>query len=542
MSAKGKASKETSSTNSNNSGRKMAALVKCYKCKSQVDVKNTIQCSACKNRYEFDCEGFSEKLYRLMEPTKKKNWRCKLCKFCIHKGKHNTDGISNITMRKKAPSPNPKPTTTLNTLQSSPVSSESQICKYKPDLSDQIAVSTENSFDGLKIDSDTDANNFHENITTRRQKKTTSLPDLSASFGSTSDMNANLSVDKTSHSLQANTGNNLIIDELISAIQKLKKELEIANHEIENLNMTNQKLLKKTLDQEKIITLYKSLTSDDLYSNRKTNRSCASTPLPKNNKRHRREEKLKNCQGAANDSNANLHQMQRSNSDAASIGGGTACKTGKTTIKKPAKICIISSINHNSKSKILRKQFEDMHMCHYRMPGGNINQLLSGLETKLDTFTGTDYCIIMLGEFDFCTSKNYTLLVKEIRHKLLSVQHTNVIICVPTFKYSAEVNIFNRRLELFNKILYNDNLKYQYCYILDSNKNISYSFDMFSRLTGRINNHAFEIIVSDLSRLMLDIGNEIFGEDCLVTSLTSNVTDIPHGDNTCKKSCNSFRD
>ncbi|CAH1647368.1 unnamed protein product [Spodoptera littoralis] len=86
----------------------MASLVRCHKCKKDVNIKSTALCSACENRYEFDCDGYPEPTYRLKDPEAKKKWRCKLCirnkKYAIN------EGVSNITVRKrqnciKSPSP-----------------------------------------------------------------------------------------------------------------------------------------------------------------------------------------------------------------------------------------------------------------------------------------------------------------------------------------------------------------------------------------------------------------------------------------------------
>lgn len=77
----------------------MASLVRCHKCKKDVNIKSTALCSACDNRYEFDCDGYPEPTYRLKDAEAKKKWRCKVC--IRNKKYSNTDGASNITVRKK---------------------------------------------------------------------------------------------------------------------------------------------------------------------------------------------------------------------------------------------------------------------------------------------------------------------------------------------------------------------------------------------------------------------------------------------------------
>ncbi|CAH1639488.1 unnamed protein product [Spodoptera littoralis] len=97
----------------NNSGRKMS-LVACFKCKKYVDIKSTVLCSVCANRFELCCDGYPEQTYRLLSAESKKNWRCKMCVKAATKQKTagaNAAIISNITIRKKQ---KPSPTPTLN--------------------------------------------------------------------------------------------------------------------------------------------------------------------------------------------------------------------------------------------------------------------------------------------------------------------------------------------------------------------------------------------------------------------------------------------
>lgn len=80
------------------SGRKMPALVICYKCKKHVDIKTTALCSICNHRYEPDCIGYPEKTYRMMDQESKKNWKCTTC---IKNKKLVNSDSSNITLRNK---------------------------------------------------------------------------------------------------------------------------------------------------------------------------------------------------------------------------------------------------------------------------------------------------------------------------------------------------------------------------------------------------------------------------------------------------------
>lgn len=78
----------------------MSQHVKCNKCKNFVELKRTALCSNCKKRYEFDCIGYPEKTYRLMNREEKKKWRCKEC-IKTYSEKDATNDGWNITTRKK---------------------------------------------------------------------------------------------------------------------------------------------------------------------------------------------------------------------------------------------------------------------------------------------------------------------------------------------------------------------------------------------------------------------------------------------------------
>lgn len=56
-------------------------------------------------------------------------------------------------------------------------------------------------------------------------------------------------------------------------------------------------------------------------------------------------------------------------------------------------------------------------------------------------------------------------------------------------------------METFNNLLYANNLTYRYSYILDSNRNLSYDSDMFTKL-GNVNRLGFITIFNDLIVLL----------------------------------------
>lgn len=113
--------------NRTSDSRKRPLHVICSKCKRKVDIKNTVTCSVCKENYEFDCIGYSEKLHRLKDAETRKHWQCTKCdqKLKIHSSQ-SSHSPSYVTIRKKTSSPNtskdPKPMI-ISSLQNTPTAS-----------------------------------------------------------------------------------------------------------------------------------------------------------------------------------------------------------------------------------------------------------------------------------------------------------------------------------------------------------------------------------------------------------------------------------
>ncbi|CAH0403848.1 unnamed protein product [Chilo suppressalis] len=183
------------------------------------------------------------------------------------------------------------------------------------------------------------------------------------------------------------------------------------------------------------------------------------------------------------------------------------------------KITIISSDNRNKILNISKECLNGYKFCHYLIPNGSIKQLLDNIEYKLQNYTYNDFCILLIGDADFRITKDYSQLIDYIRKQLLLVQHTNVILCSPTFKCNNYSNLFNLRIEAFNDRLYLDNLKHEYGFILDSNRNLTYSNDMFNN-SGLINNLGTKTIFRDILKLIHSI--EQYNQTLSNISLTYN--------------------
>lgn len=140
-------------TKSTESGRKVGTQVACHKCRSIVDSKDAIMCSMCKNTYEFDCAGFSEKLYRLMRQESRKNWKCKQCIQLNRKLNMSDSDQSNVTTRKRVHKTVPVSVSVTEKVKTTPIINKN-ICegsKTPPFL--QLEHSSQ-SFDSQILDSE----------------------------------------------------------------------------------------------------------------------------------------------------------------------------------------------------------------------------------------------------------------------------------------------------------------------------------------------------------------------------------------------------
>lgn len=180
--------------------------------------------------------------------------------------------------------------------------------------------------------------------------------------------------------------------------------------------------------------------------------------------------------------------------------------TSTKLVEQRHKICIISSANTYNIPEIIENLDLDRRYdyCHYIKNGADALQLLEGLNLKLKDFNSSDYCVILLGESDFYQQKDFKALIREMRKYLQDIIHTNIIVVPPTYICGAP--IFNYKVEVFNRALYNDATEHQHIHMFDSNRDLTYT--MFSMRTGKLNKIGMRTIFSNIQKLIKDIQNE----------------------------------
>lgn len=366
--------------------------------------------------------------------------------------------------------------------------------------------------------------NFLENITFRR-RRTISEPNNDTS-------GISQTLDETTNSVpgMSEDEEDRQINILKNEIENLRSQLKSANQEIEILSLENSSLKQANADLIKKNETLKKVTSSPIKKK---------TQTPKRNKISSRDKKtsksltLEISDGCAstNEQTQKLlttgKEIRRENanlivSNATNKMSQDSCQNNLTPVSPSSlkrKMYMISSETSNRLYKFIEStHLHKIEICHYRMPKCGLKVLLDGIGKKVANFTNSDFCIIYIGEDDFRRTQNYIELVTHIREILMPLQHTNFIICLPTFKYMENTNVmFNSRVDIFNNLLYMDVETYNYAYVLDSNYNLPYTHNTYNS-SGNLNYKGLRIVFSDLADLISYVSTlktDQIGVDCL---------------------------
>lgn len=371
--------------------------------------------------------------------------------------------------------------------------------------------------------------NFFGNITQRRNRK--------VSETKSEDSNSNI----TDSELDGTTSNSLpnisddddcdTIVELKNKIKDLTSQLEAAHKEVDNLNIDNSNLKQTIENLTKREHIYKKLTTDIIVHSPKKKPTkivpiidLCITPKTKENRErvtsHNIVEKtpktpkpaLQNCKTSTFTATKPMSQMLDKSTQCEIHGNNFSVleklfdKTQLTQYTK-TKLCVISANNRNRLCNVIEDFFETRHeFCHYSYPNGDIEELLFGIENKLKNYNKSDYCVILIGEKDFTSTKNYHDLIHHIKDTTDKLSHTNIIICLPTFRICGEhTTLYNSRIEMFNNLLYMHSTAYKYAYLLDSNADLSFDSSMFSGRQGLLNDAGIKNIFMNLKRTISEI-------------------------------------
>lgn len=287
---------------------------------------------------------------------------------------------------------------------------------------------------------------------------------------------------------------NIVMDdeneELKRQICELNIQLQAAHEEINNLSIENTDL-RKTMEvmngKYKILEkATKKLASETVTPNRKTK---LHTPL----KRTIQKSLNYGSPELFTSTQVTTQVTPKNKPEQSMIQRRTI-----TTVQEKSKLCIISSNRTNKILPIAENTFPCHQTCHFLLPNCGIKSLLCNISTKLSGYTMKDNCIIFIGEDDFLKTNNYFELITIIRESLSAIKHTNIILCLPTYKFGYYCGMYNFRIEMFNNLLYQDTQIDNYVTLFDSNLDLLCDYSMFQRKSCRINNYAVSNIFSNL--------------------------------------------
>lgn len=356
-----------------------------------------------------------------------------------------------------------------------------------------------------------------EYVTTRKRRR--SLSQNETRLTSQSSFDSRYSLPELSM-----RGRDLEIESLKNEIQELKEKLESANNEVDNLSIEVMTLKSVIQKKDKKTELYKNMYVESMTSSKKkiyAKKSRVDNDADQDNILDITYKELNITKPIQHHDSIDLKKANGSDEVP------ETCSS--TTSGTKSKIMIISSNKRNKIRQMVEQTFESFDVCHFLTPNVGIRVLLRDINTKLETFTHQDYCVLFIGEEDFRTSNDYKELVAFIRETLTNLNHTNIILCLPTFKCGKTTNIYNRRIETFNSYLYQDTQRYEYAYLLDANLNLTYDWRMFSGRWGILNNRGMKTIISDLGFIIRDL-------DMYNTSTNNTCSITPHSDKSTDKS------
>lgn len=365
--------------------------------------------------------------------------------------------------------------------------------------------------------------NFLENITFRRPRtKSDSM------LTNENELNTTNIVNETATSLpEMSDDEDDEIKKLKEQVFNLTLELQSAHSEIESLSTENSNLKKLNENLTKKNDLFKKVTSSPAkfnVSSKKINTTnnygCnkhtqtetfqtepnSKVTSSKQAKKELPTPKPHKSMGTPNKGcdtqNNHTQKQQKPNKPQPTPTIEQSKLSNQQDTRSERKICILSTNNKNKILTIAEKTFPNYKVCHYLSNGCDTMKLIDNIDLKLKNYTMDDYCLIFIGEEDFRQTNNYIDLTIAIRQTLSTINHTNVIICAPTFRLNDYSNMYNGRIETFSSLLYLDACTHHYAYLFDSNYYLSYDYKMFWKKHGIVNNYGMSNIFVNLGLMI----------------------------------------
>jgi hypothetical protein len=435
----------------------------CNKCNKDIKTREYLKCSKCLQIYHILCTAnVTSARFNLMSIENRSTWKCYSCFEAIR-----------LTSKQNSSENNCQPSTSheLSTPRHAvrQQDKDSQIAKG-PSLVLQRFSMDDTSVRYSESEDD-------DSLTTTLNSTTRSLPGLS-------------NVESAE------------VTELKVEISTLTCQVESAHAEIDRLNSEIFEYKNILSEKQKKLELYKKLLGENGSStstrkstlSKKTLNRRNSVPCSKN-------DSISNSVATQTVAQQEVTTIRNPETDKLTEHPSTNSHRGHLTSPRESvarsttknKLAVLSCNKRNNIYSIIEDDplLSKFECCHFKTPGGGIRESLHKLEYKLSNFTMKDYCVILIGEEDFLENENYPDLVQYIVKNVTPIVHTNIILACPT--YICGKPMYNSKVESFNMLLRSNVSLHEKHFSFDSNLDLS--FDMFSNMTGRINNRGLANII-----------------------------------------------
>ncbi|KAG7296964.1 hypothetical protein JYU34_019878 [Plutella xylostella] len=267
--------------------------------------------------------------------------------------------------------------------------------------------------------------NIFENITFRRKR---SGSEGNCESNNTMTTVSDRTIDGTTNSLpDTSVENDERYCELEQQIKQLTLELNTAHQEVQNLNLENSQL-KRTIEdlskKQDIINKVTEALKNDVATPKKgqgKGKINHSTPARSTRKSAKKISVGQNSHSHESPHTPGQPMVTRSpepnieNAKKSTLTSGKYKKTHQSLAKathkfstpmetkRKVKLCILNGNIQSGTVDLLDGTFRSSEYtyCHYKNTNSNIDVLLSNIDSKLQGFNLSDYCIIMIGESDF---------------------------------------------------------------------------------------------------------------------------------------------
>lgn len=281
--------------------------------------------------------------------------------------------------------------------------------------------------------------------------------------------------------------------------EELRNEIRILKKQ--NRILTEQLTMKETNNTAAVETQTANMKNSLQKKDENTQWEKFSATLMVNECQH---EKLKNKIKAIETSLLKLQNQNIELREIVEILPESALKDMHIQHSKP-KLQIFSNNKFNPITSIASEVFkQSFEFCHHIHSNTSTIQLIRAMKEYSANISQDDFCIVMIGERDFSSSENYRKIVDDIRYEINTLKHLKIILCLPTYRCNGYSDMYNWRIESFNNLIYNDNKKHEYAFLIDSNCNLTYNYEMFLTKSGVINNRGIVTILQDIKAFIIN--------------------------------------